>query len=223
MSAHQSAAKTDMMPLPGRRNHDRRENGRYFMSNEWAEALWNDGQGKVQVIELSATGMMIEAEFPAAEGDPISVRLGGCNPVSCVVRWSRDGRLGLEYAEETEVLGEAGVVQFYIDNMAAILGAPDAASDRRDGRERREQSLRLGMLRAATLAMGDRLQPVHVRNISPDGAMLALDTPLDALPGADAQLHLGPFGQTPARLRWTAGCEAGLEFKAPFDIARFNQ
>ena len=193
------------------------------MRNEWAEALWNDGHGKVQVIELSATGMMIEADFPAEEGNRIAVRLGGCNPVSCVVRWAREGRLGLEYAEETEVLGEAGVVQFYIDNMATTLTEPEDVSGRRDGQERREQSLRLGMLRAATLAMGDRLQPVHVRNISPDGAMLALDTPLDVLPGADAQLLLGPFGQAPARLRWTAGCEAGLEFKAPFDIGRLNQ
>lgn len=223
MSVPQPAPKADMMPLPGRRNHDRRENRRYFMRNEWADALWNDGQGRVQVIELSASGMMIEADFPAAEGDRIALRLGGCNPVRCGVRWARDGRLGLEYAEETEVLGEAGVVQFYIDSLATTLGSTNAVPDRRDGQERREQSLRLNMLRAATLAVDDHLQPVHVRNISPDGAMLALDAPLDALPGCDAQLHLGPFGQTPARLRWTAGCEAGLEFKTPFDIRQFNQ
>ena len=58
---------------------------------------------EVDLINLSGGGAMIEADLNPRLWDRIDLYLGGGNPIECAVRWLRNGRIGLEFAHETQI------------------------------------------------------------------------------------------------------------------------
>ena len=55
------------------------------------------------LINLSGGGAMIEADLKPRLWDRIDLYLGAGSPIECAVRWLRNGRIGLEFAHETQI------------------------------------------------------------------------------------------------------------------------
>ena len=58
----------------------------------------------VPVINISSRGTMIECAVLPRLGESVVIRFDGCSPMHAFVRWSRDGRIGLNFGGEI-VLG----------------------------------------------------------------------------------------------------------------------
>ena len=79
-------------------------------------------------------------------------------------------------------------------------------------------SPRTAMFVAATAVSGDRVQPVRIRNMSRDGALL--EGAVLSAPGEEFELvraHL----RVSARSMWVSGNQCGVSFKAPIDVVEW--
>lgn len=54
----------------------------------------------VPVVNISSRGTMIESALAPRLGESVVIRFEGCSPIYAFVRWSRDGRLGLNFGCE---------------------------------------------------------------------------------------------------------------------------
>jgi hypothetical protein len=57
-------------------------------------------QHAVPVLNLSSRGTMIECAVVPRLGESVIIRFEGCSPMHAFVRWSRDGRIGLNFGGE---------------------------------------------------------------------------------------------------------------------------
>ena len=57
----------------------------------------------VQLINVSGGGAMISADFEVLPWDRLDLHLGDHGTIECAVLWVKDGRLGLEFAQETRL------------------------------------------------------------------------------------------------------------------------
>jgi hypothetical protein len=54
----------------------------------------------VPVVNISSRGTMIESDLLPRLGESVMIRFDGCSPIYAFVRWSREGRLGLNFGCE---------------------------------------------------------------------------------------------------------------------------
>jgi hypothetical protein len=54
----------------------------------------------VEVLNISSRGAMIESALQPRLGESVRIRFAGCSPVYAFVRWSREGRIGLNFGCE---------------------------------------------------------------------------------------------------------------------------
>ncbi|MEA3029193.1 MAG: hypothetical protein QOG13_518 [Sphingomonadales bacterium] len=54
----------------------------------------------VPVVNISSRGTMVESELLPRLGESVMIRFEGCSPIYAFVRWSREGRLGLNFGCE---------------------------------------------------------------------------------------------------------------------------
>jgi len=54
----------------------------------------------VPVVNISSRGTMVESELAPRLGESVMIRFDGCSPIYAFVRWSREGRLGLNFGCE---------------------------------------------------------------------------------------------------------------------------
>ena len=54
----------------------------------------------VPVVNISSRGTMIESDLAPRLGESVMIRFEGCSPIYAFVRWSREGRLGLNFGCE---------------------------------------------------------------------------------------------------------------------------
>jgi hypothetical protein len=59
----------------------------------------------VKVVNISESGMMVEASIMPRIGEQMSVEFEGFEPLRAVVRWIREGRIGLDVGEGAISLG----------------------------------------------------------------------------------------------------------------------
>ncbi len=79
-------------------------------------------------------------------------------------------------------------------------------------------SPRTAMFVAATSVSGNRVQPVRIRNMSRDGALLEGAV----LPAPDEEFELvRAHLRVTARSTWTIGNQCGVSFNAPIDVAEW--
>jgi len=52
------------------------------------------------VLNISTRGTMIECGVSPRLGESVTIQFDGCSPIYAFVRWSRDGRLGLNFGCE---------------------------------------------------------------------------------------------------------------------------
>ena len=57
----------------------------------------------VPVVNISSRGTMIESDLSPRLGESVHIRFAGCSPIYAFVRWSRDGRLGLNFGCELTI------------------------------------------------------------------------------------------------------------------------
>lgn len=162
---------------------------------------------RVSVVNVSSRGAMIRAEIEPRIGEKIDLLFDDKNRTNCIVRWIRDGRIGLEFVNETifwtSDRSSGPVFQAEKPEPAAIHAVSD--------REPRQKLLRAGTLYWSGISI-----PVRLRNISGSGAQV--ESGRELCPGSEVELDLGEAGFQIAEVRWSKDGQVGLRFAETFDI-----
>jgi hypothetical protein len=85
---------------------DARSEPRYRGLIEGAVLTFRGIEHAVPVIDISTRGTQIESDIEPRLGESVLIRFDGCSPIYAFVRWSRDGRHGLNFGCEL-ILGLA--------------------------------------------------------------------------------------------------------------------
>jgi hypothetical protein len=88
------------------RHIDPRSEPRYEGLVESATLTFRGADYPVPVINISSRGTQIESDILPRLGESVIIRFEGCSPIYAFVRWTRDGRLGLNFGCEM-ILGLA--------------------------------------------------------------------------------------------------------------------
>ncbi|MGZ8307558.1 MAG: PilZ domain-containing protein [Allosphingosinicella sp.] len=161
----------------------------------------------VAVVNVSSRGAMIRVEIDPRIGEKIDLLFDGKNRTKCIVRWVREGRIGLEFVNET--------IFWTSDRASGPVFQPDkpesAAIHAVAERESRHKLLRAGTLYWSGISI-----PVRLRNISGGGARV--ESGRELCPGSEVELDLGEAGFQIAEVRWSKDGQVGLRFAEAFDI-----
>ncbi|HZG10275.1 MAG TPA: PilZ domain-containing protein [Allosphingosinicella sp.] len=160
-----------------------------------------------RVINVSSRGAMIEAEVEARIGEKIDLLFADKNKTRCVVRWVREGRMGVEFLNETIFWDSA-------QTSGPVFRSDD--DERSSLREVTDREPRHTLLRSGTLYWSGISIPVRLRNISTTGARIESEQALR--PGVEVELDLGEAGFQYAEVRWAKDGQIGLRFAAEFDL-----
>lgn len=146
----------------------------------------------VRVLDLSYDGCRIDVPRPLVEGDQVQLSVQGRGVIDAAVRWCKDGRAGLKFAEEPDT------------NQHVARSGP-----------RRTASMEAQLRRIGRLKYR-----VELRDLSPDGCMIDLvERPaLDEV----MQIKLPGLETLQARVRWVDNYIAGLKFEQPIHPAVFE-
>jgi hypothetical protein len=172
---------------------------------------------QVPVINASSGGVMIEADIEPRIGEPMQIQFAECNKTACVVRWVRENRIGLEFNQETTIIGAAGIQDFIIRKLR---GSEDAPSEQEDS-AKAHRTPRHTLIWIGTVHCEHDSMPVRLRNISTDGAMLETDHPFEI--GKEILLDLEEAGTAFAKVRWAKGGQIGVKFDRKFDLRNLMQ
>jgi hypothetical protein len=164
---------------------------------------------EVAVVNVSSRGAMIAADIEPRIGEKLDVLFTDDNRTRCVVRWVREGRIGLEFVDET--------IFWTSESAPAPACGPGPAEARPAVHGVSDREPRQRLLRAGTLYWSGISIPVRLRNISESGA--GLESGRELCPGAEVELDLGEAGFQIAEVRWSKDGQVGLRFATSFDIA----
>jgi hypothetical protein len=150
---------------------------------------------------------MIRGDLDPRIGEKVDLLFDGKNRTKCIVRWVREGRVGLEFVDET--------IFWSSDRSGGPVFRPEKAEApaihavaEREPRQR--------LLRAGTLYWSGISIPVRLRNISGHGAQI--ESGRELCPGSEVELDLGEAGFQIAEVRWSKDGQVGLKFAQAFDI-----
>ena len=158
----------------------------------------------VRVVNVSSRGAMFESDIEARIGEKLDILFSEGNKTRSIVRWLREGRIGVEFVDET----------IFWDS--AQPGNPVFRYEENKPREVVERAPRQSLLRSGTLYWSGISIPVRLRNISASGAKVESDQALQ--PGCEVELDLGDAGFQYAEVRWAKDGQVGLRFADDFDI-----
>ena len=168
---------------------------------------------EVAVVNVSSQGVMIEAAVEPRIGESLDIQFADCNRTRAEVRWVREGRIGLEFVEETIILGSLKVKEH-------IFGAVAAAGEDEGGkpalRQIQTRDKRHGLTWTGTLYWTFEAYSVRLRNISATGAMLEGDCTI--APGEKIRLNLAEAGTIAGEVRWCQGGQIGVSFDEKYDL-----
>ncbi|HEU0135610.1 MAG TPA: PilZ domain-containing protein [Allosphingosinicella sp.] len=190
---------------------DQRLEDRHFGLVERSTIQFRRRRYDVDVVNVSSRGAMIVADIEPRIGEKLDIQLGESNRTRCIVRWVRDGRVGLEFVDETifwETGGRGPVFHYEKPRAEAGAGTPVHVAVDREPRQT--------LLRAGTLYWSGISIPVRLRNISEGGARV--ESGRELCPGAEVELDLGGGNFAVAEVRWSKDGQVGLRFAEAFDI-----
>ena len=146
----------------------------------------------VRVLDLSYDGCRIDIPQLVFEGDAVQLSVEGRGVIEASVRWCKDGRAGLKFADQEQAR----------DQVA---------------REGKRQTT--GM-QARLRRIGRLSYSVELRDLSPEGCMIDLvERPaMDEV----MQVKLRGLETLQARVRWVDNYVAGLRFERPIHPAVFE-
>ena len=218
-----AAAESDSglaVPRAEARIHNQRSESREFLSE--GEAHLKVGRRKyvVDLVNLSGGGAMVGTNLPLKLWQEVQLELDETHTVECVVRWIKGDRMGLEFAHETQVTGDAAKRDaMLLDTIERNF--PEAAtetvveSDQRTGQRR--EGRRHPLIWSGAVHYDHDTTAVRLRNISETGVLIESERPYPQ--EAEVLLDLGGAGQFFANVSWSRGDQVGLRFREPFDIA----
>lgn len=168
---------------------------------------------EVRVLNVSSRGAMVACDLVPRIGARLDIQFADCNRTQCFVRWVRDGRIGLEFARETLVVGANGRSRGLV-------------SGRREGEHatvefKAERAPRHCLMLRGELHWPDGSMPIRLRNISAEGAML--EGIQNVEPPVPVVLELPGGVAVEGRVRWCRSRQIGVRFDAPFDVAALGQ
>jgi hypothetical protein len=79
---------------------ERRREARHEGLIDSARIFFRGACHEVGVINISPRGTMIESAIEPRLGEPVLVEFPQCSRIHAFVRWSRDGRIGLNFGHE---------------------------------------------------------------------------------------------------------------------------
>lgn len=79
---------------------DRRSEPRLEGVVERGRLHFRDSISMVPVINISSRGAMIESDIEPRLGESVTIEFDGCSRIRAFVRWSREGRVGLNFGGE---------------------------------------------------------------------------------------------------------------------------
>jgi hypothetical protein len=167
------------------------------------------------VINVSSRGAMLATDVEPRIGEKVDLLFTPDNKTRCAVRWVREGRVGVEFLDETifwDTAGEGAVFRY----EAAPANPPVQEDAPEAERPYHNRKPRQRLLRTGTLYWGGVSVPVRLRNISEEGAQLDSDRLLQ--PGCEVELDLGDAGYKAAEIRWSKEGQIGLRFFEQFDL-----
>lgn len=190
------------------RRSDQRQEDREVKLVEEAVIRFQRKCHDVSVLNVSSRGAMIESELLPRIGARLDIRFAGCNETSCIVRWVRGSRVGLEFEKETLVIGA--------DQSRARL-----VSGRREGEHptleiKKQRAPRQSSMLAAKLHWPTGSMSSRLRNISSDGAMINASEDLPF--GCEVVLEIPNLAAIPGRVRWCRSKQIGVQFHEAFDL-----
>lgn len=94
-----------LIPRVERRTTNQRREDRYRGIVDRATLLFRRKKVLVKVVNISESGMMVEASIEPRIGEQMMVEFEGFEPLRGVVRWVREGRIGLDVGEGAISLG----------------------------------------------------------------------------------------------------------------------
>lgn len=89
--------------IPPRDFVEKRSESRHEGLVEFATLWFREQSFRVRVINISSRGSMIESDIVPRLGESVMIRFDGCSPLYAFVRWSRDGRHGLNFGCELTI------------------------------------------------------------------------------------------------------------------------
>ena len=230
---------------PEQRKVERRHEPRSTGGAEQATITFRQRELQVALLNVSRSGAMVAAEFLPKVGERLRIAFEGCNPTRCMVRWIRNGRIGLEFINETTLLvpvdwkhelngrrdgelptasapppepavGKAPIVSAPGPAPAAPEPAAAAEADTPLGKTPRPARQRV--LWPCELFWDGGSSEVGLRNISEKGAMVAGFRNLK--PGTEVVLALKSAGSIAGAVRWCRAGQVGIHFERRFDVAK---
>jgi hypothetical protein len=181
---------------------------------EDAQIVFRRRRLPVAVVNVSSRGAMLAAEIEPRIGEKLDILFTPDNRTKCAVRWIREGRVGVEFLEETIFWETGGTGPVFRYEPASGPDNSDEAPQ--DERALQDREPRQSLLRAGTLYWSGVSVPVRLRNISGHGARVEADRPLEA--GCEVELDLGEAGFRTAEIRWARDGQIGLHFSEAFDL-----
>jgi hypothetical protein len=185
---------------------------------EEAAIVFRRRRMRVGVINVSSRGAMLATDVEPRIGEKIDILFTPDNKTKCAVRWVREGRVGVEFLDETifwDTAGDGAVFR-YEPAEAPRPAEAEAVEEDEALRAHHDRKPRQRLLRAGTLYWGGVSIPVRLRNISEDGAQLDSERLLQ--PGCEVELDLGDAGYKAAEIRWSKEGQIGLRFYEQFDL-----
>jgi hypothetical protein len=168
---------------------------------------------EVRVVNVSSRGAMIECDIEPRIGEALDIQFSEDNRTRCLVRWVREGRIGLEFVKEAIVWDCSQPVA---SPVRAGSTESNSGEERDAPRPVVDRGPRHALLRKGTLYWSGVNIPVRLRNISSHGAKIESEQELR--PGSEVELDLGEAGFQMAEVRWSKDGQIGLRFADDFDI-----
>jgi hypothetical protein len=205
------AVKREESRLTNQRREDRHRD--IF---EEASIYFRRRKYQVPVINSSANGVMIEADIEPRIGEALQIQFNDCNRTKCVVRWVRGNRIGLEFHQETTIIGPSSIQDFIIRKLR---GGDDEVQE--GDCPKATRTPRHSLIWIGTVHCEHQTMPVRLRNISTDGAMLETEHQFDI--GAEILLDLEEAGTAFAKVRWAKGGQVGIRFDQKFNLKNLTR
>jgi PilZ domain len=210
------------------RHTNTREQDRHPVPAQPCRVTYRGGDFEAEIVNLSGGGAMIAAGLRPHVAERLHLHLGEGGTVECVVRWVKPGRMGLEFAHETQLdcSDEERVAllldvidRSFKDARNAAATRPPSNPDESDESDQRIAT-RHPLIWSGELHGRSGSWHVRLRNVSATGALVQCGKPLPV--GREVVLDLGKGGSVEATVSWAVGDHAGLRFDEPFDMRRLS-
>lgn len=170
---------------------------------------------QVRVVNVSSRGAMIESDIEPHIGERLDIQFTEDSRTRSIVRWVRDTRIGIEFADET-IVWDCSAAEAPVFHYRPERNESRDESQPPSPRAIVDRDTRHTLLRTGTLYWSGIAFQVRLRNISSGGAQVEADE--DLRQGTEVELDLGEAGFQMAEVRWSKDGSVGLRFAGDFDI-----